>query len=418
MVRALVVGAGIGGLTTALSLHAAGVDAHVIDSAAELRPLGVGINLLPHATRELGDLGLGPALEETAIPTAEIVHLDRFGNRIWGEPRGLACGYRWPQYSVHRGELQALLLAAVLERLGPSSVRTGAVFHSLEQDAHGVRATLVDRATGRTEQAHADVLVGADGLHSAVRAHLHPGEGAPLWNGVRMWRGTTETRPFLTGRSMITSGSNRTAKFVAYPISRRAERRGRALVNWVAEVRMGDGAAPAPDWNRRGRLDDVLPHFTGWRFDGIDVCELMASGSPVLEYPMVDRDPLPWWGRGRTTLLGDAAHPMYPVGSNGGSQAIIDARVLALELARADSPEDGLAAYERARRETVNAIVLANRSLPVDRVLHLVAERAPSGFRRIEDVLAHDELGELARAYRSTTGTDVESLNSRPALTP
>ncbi|HEV2640268.1 MAG TPA: flavin-dependent oxidoreductase [Actinocrinis sp.] len=418
--RALIIGAGIGGLTTALSLHAAGIEAQVIEAAAELRPLGVGINLLPHAVRELTELGLGEQLAGLGIATAEFVHLDRFGNRIWSEPRGLAAGYRWPQYSVHRGELQAMLVRAVVERIGGEGgpIRTGTVFRSVTQDAHGIRAEVVDRATGAASTIDADVLIGADGLNSAVRKQLHPEEGPPLWNGVRMWRGAVEGAPFLSGRSLAVLGSNTRAKFVAYPISRSHELRGSALVNWVAEVRMPEGAGPVVDWNRAGRLEDVRPHFDGWRFDGVDVCALMAAGDRILEYPMVDRDPLPAWGQGRVTLLGDAAHPMYPIGSNGASQAVLDARVLAYELVRAQDPVKGLAGYEAERLEKTNKVVLAHRSIPMDRVLNLVAERAPDGFAAIADVLAPAELAELSEAFLLTTGTDAAALNSRASFTP
>jgi 2-polyprenyl-6-methoxyphenol hydroxylase-like FAD-dependent oxidoreductase len=227
-----------------------------------------------------------------------------------------------------------------------------------------------------------------------------------------------EGAPFLTGRTVAVAGANAALKFVAYPVSRQAELHGRALVNWVAEVKVPGGSATAADWNRRGRLEDVLPWFADWKFGWLDVPALIAGAPRILEYPMVDRDPLPSWGAGRVTLLGDAAHPMYPIGANGGSQAILDARVLAWSLARAADPADGLAAYEAARRETVNAIVLANRDMPADRLLHLVSVRAPDGFSRIEDVLSDVELAAFDRAYRSTTLPDVAALNSRPSLTP
>jgi 2-polyprenyl-6-methoxyphenol hydroxylase-like FAD-dependent oxidoreductase len=327
------------------------MDALVIDSASSLRPLGVGINLMPHAVRELTELGLGHELAATGIPSAEWVHFDRHGNRIWGFASG--------------------------QRLGVSFT-----------DSPGdVEVRVRDRASGTVSVLRADVLVGADGLYSGVRAQLHPDEPPPRWGGIMMWRGLMAGEPFLTGRTVAVAGANADLKFVAYPISRRAEDQGRALVNWVAEVRRPDRAAVADlaDWRRRGQASDVLPWFADWKFGWLDVATLIAGTPQILEYPMVDRDPLPFWGQGvpwghgRVTLLGDAAHPMYPIGANGGSQAIIDARVLACSLARAATPADGLAAYEMARRETVNAIVLACRDMPADRMLHRVSVRAPDG---------------------------------------
>jgi 2-polyprenyl-6-methoxyphenol hydroxylase-like FAD-dependent oxidoreductase len=425
--RVIVAGAGIGGLTTALSLHTAGIDALVIESAASLRPLGVGINLMPHAVRELTELGLGDELAATGIPTAEMVHFDRHGNRIWGFASGLNIGYHWPQYSIHRGELQMILLAAVRARLGPDAVRTGTAFTSFADSPSQVKVRVCDRASGATSVLRADVLVGADGLYSGVRAQLHPDEPPPRWGGIMMWRGVAPGVPFLTGRTVAVAGTNAELKFVAYPISRRAETQGQALLNWVAEVMLptvGAEQVDAADWNRRGRVDDVLPWFAGWNFGWLDVPALITGAPHILEYPMVDRDPLPFWGQGvpwghgRVTLLGDAAHPMYPIVANGGSQAIIDARVLAYSLCRAATPADGLAAYEMARRETVNAIVLACRDMPADRILHTVSMRAPHGFHRIEDVLSATELAAFDRAYRATTLPDVAALNGRASLTP
>ncbi len=417
-VKVIVAGAGIGGLTAALSLHAAGIDVLVIDAAITLRPLGVGINLMPHAVRELTELGLGDELAATGIPTAEHVHFDRHGNRIWSFASGLSIGYRWPQYSIHRGELQMILLDAVRARLGADAVRTGTVVSEFTESPSGLRVQARDRPSGTVSALPADVLIGADGLYSAIRAQLHPNEPPPCWSGIMMWRGVVEGAPFLTGRTVAVAGANAALKFVAYPISRQAELRGRALTNWVAEVKVPGGSATAADWNRRGRLEDVLPWFADWEFGWLDVPALIAGAPRILEYPMVDRDPLPSWGAGRVTLLGDAAHPMYPIGANGGSQAILDARVLAWSLARADNPADGLAADEAARRETVNAIVLANRDMPADRLLHLVSVRAPDGFGQIEDVLSDAELASFDLAYRSTTLPDVAALNSRPSLTP
>jgi 2-polyprenyl-6-methoxyphenol hydroxylase-like FAD-dependent oxidoreductase len=414
--RVIVAGGGIGGLATALSLHAAGIEVEVLEAARRIEPLGVGINLLPHAVRELTELGLGDALAATGIATSELAYYDRFGNLIWKEPRGREAGYRWPQYSIHRGELQLLLLGAVHERLGAGAVRTGLACQRFEQTETEVRVEFRNRHTGALETVAGDVLVGADGLRSAVRSQLHPTEGPPLWNGIHMWRGVTMAQPFLTGRSMIMAGSNLRAKFVAYPVSRKAEESGHALVNWVAEVRLGGDLLPEPaDWNRKAGVADVLPHFADWRFDWLDVPALITDAEAVYEYPMVDRDPLPHWGHGRVTLLGDAAHPMYPIGSNGGSQAIIDARVLAWELARAEAPAAGLAAYQAARRETTAALVLANREMGPERVLRIVEERAPEGFDRIETVMSRAELEAIAQGYKATAGFDVEGLNTRPS---
>ncbi|MFD0568491.1 flavin-dependent oxidoreductase [Kitasatospora gansuensis] len=380
-----IAGAGIGGLATALSLHAAGFEDVVVHEAApEIRPLGVGINLLPHAVRELTELGLAEKLAAIAVPTAELAYFNRHGQAVWAEPRGLAAGYRWPQYSVHRGRLQLLLLDAVRERLGTHAVRTASRITSLRHDS--------------------DLLVGADGIHSAVRSALFPDEGAPPWNGLVLWRGTSYGTPFLTGRSMIMAGDG-TQKFVAYPIGD-----GR-LVNWIAEQPL-DGEPPERgNWNRPADPAAVARQFADWTFDWLDVPGLIAAAEAAYEYPMVDRDPLPSWSRDDVVLLGDAAHAMYPVGSNGASQAIIDARVLAHSLATTG----GTAAYEELRRPTTTALQLANRQQGPEVVMRLAHERAPDGFDDIEQVVPLAERTEIAAAYKRTAGFDPVLLNSRPS---
>ncbi|MFD5386115.1 FAD-dependent monooxygenase [Streptomyces sp. NPDC127074] len=396
----LIAGAGIGGLAAALSLHAAGVGTAVVESAREIRPLGVGINLLPHAVRELIELGLGDELAAIGVATAENVYADRFGRQVFTEPRGMAQGYRWPQYSVHRGELQRLLLAAVRERLGADAVRTGTRVVGFDdagegagpRERGGVRVRLLDRATGTVEESAARALIGADGLHSAVRAALHPQDGPLLWSGIRMWRGTTPAEPCLSRRSMVIVRDG-DAELVAYPI-------GGGRVNWVCQVRVSE---PGPltgeaAWNRVGRLADVLPYFDHWRLGWLDMPGLLVNSGEILEYPMVDREPLPWWGSGRVTLLGDAAHPMYPVGANGASQAVVDARVLARELARADDVPTALARYETERREPTAAVVRANRAM------NRAGARTPEELARVTDT------------YRDTTGGDVRTLNARASL--
>ena len=416
--RVIIAGAGIAGLTAALSLHAAGIEPLVLDSVRELRPLGVGINLLPHAVRELAELGLAGPLAAAGIETAEQAHFDRHGNLIWREPRGTALGYRWPQYSVHRGQLQMILLDAVRDRLGGQAIRTAATVTGFTGQDGSVRVHATARDDGEPLALDADALIGADGLYSAVRAALHPGQAPPRWSGVMMWRGIAEAPPFLSGATVAICGSNAAAKFVAYPVARAGG--GAQLVNWVAEATVGGQQPPSrPDWTRSGLQADVMAWFADWELGWLDVPGLITSSPQVLEYPMVDRDPLPWWGRGRVTVIGDAAHPMYPIGSNGGSQAIIDARVLAACLAAcAGDVPAALAGYEKARLAPTSALVLANRDMPGDRVLSEVARRAPQGFARIEDVMSAAELAALRDAYRATSLQDVAALNARPAYLP
>lgn len=404
--RVLIAGGGIGGLVLALSLHAAGIGAVVHEQAEEIRPLGVGINLLPHAMRELTELGLGARVEEAGIATRELVYANRFGQEIWAEPRGRAAGYDWPQVSIHRGRLHLLLLAAVRERLGAAAVVTGACMAGFEQDEGGVTLRLAD---GRS--ARGDVLVAADGIHSVARSVLYPAEGPPLWNGSVLWRATGIAPPFLTGATMAQIGT-RDCKFVVYPIAAMPD--GQRLTNWIAERRMpAKRGFPREDWNRRGRVADFLLWFADWRFGWLDVPALIGSAEAVFEFPMVDRDPLPRWSHGRVTLLGDAAHPLYPIGSNGASQAVLDARVLARELAVRAGPVAALAEYDAARRPATAALLRTTREDGPDVVLDLAARRAPEGFADIEAVLPLAERAAIARRYKQVAGFDPAALKAR-----
>ena len=387
----LIAGGGIGGLTAALALHARGIGAVVLESAGEIRPQGVGINIQPTAIAELTSLGLGDALAGTGIATHEHRYFDHTGTVLWAEPRGVAAGHAYPQYSLHRGELQMLLLAAVHERLGPDAVRTGARLSSVEETADGIRAHVADRTTGTTTTYEARALVGADGLHSAVRSQLHPDQAALSMAGVDMWRGLTELDGFLDGRTMILVNDGHDTRLIAYPCSARHAAQGRALVNWVCMVPVAAAGAGDPGWDRPGRLADVLPHFADWDLGWLDVAGLLAGSDRILQYPMVDRDPLPRWGTDRVTLLGDAAHLMYPIGANGASQAIVDAGVLATELAGGDVVA-ALRRYEDARRPATTAIVRANRDM--DR-----AERTLSADPAQDKSAA---LAALTSSYRTT----------------
>ena len=362
-------------------------------------------------------LGLLDQLAETAIPTAELAYYNKHGQRIWSEARGQDAGYRWPQFSIHRGELQLILLAAARERLGAHNVLTGYHLNGWEETATGVRARFTDKRTGhRHPDEEGSLLIGADGIHSVVRGTLYPNEGPPIWNGAILWRGTTRAAPYLTGRSMIMAG-HEFQKFVAYPISRFAADRGEAVINWIAERKFRpDHSWRREDWNRPGDLADFLPQFADWRFDWLDVPGIIESADQCFEYPMVDRDPLTQWTFGRVTLLGDAAHAMYPIGSNGASQGILDARVLAKEIRKSGSTTEALQAYEAERRPATSKIVLANRANGPEQVMQMVEQRAPNGFSRIEDVLTPSELEGTAANYKRLAGFDRDALNAREAI--
>lgn len=413
----IIAGGGIGGLTTALSLHDAGISCTVYEAVQELQPLGVGINILPHAVRELTELGLDAALAEVAIPTAELVYANRHGQQIWQEPRGRDAGYNWPQYSIARGALHTVLLNAVRERLGPDAIRTDHAFVRMEQTDSQVTAYFDSRQTGRSHPpVTGDILIGADGIHSTVRKLFYPNEGDPIWNGCVLWRAVSEAAPYLTGKSMVMAG-HANQKFVCYPVSPSLAAEGRSLINWIAEIRFpADKAWPREDWNRPGDIESFISAFADWDFGWLNVPDVIRATKAVYEFPMVDRDPVENWSFGRITLLGDAAHPMYPIGSNGASQAILDARKLAWLLAKSGDPVQALKDYDADRRPATSAIVLANRGNGPEQVMQLVEERAPDGFRTLDDVISPDELRETAKRYKMIAGFDQDTLNNAPSL--
>ncbi|MEM7751320.1 MAG: flavin-dependent oxidoreductase [Pseudomonadota bacterium] len=413
----VIAGAGIGGLTLALSLHQIGIDCVVYESVDEIKPLGVGINVLPHAVRELTELGLQPRLAETAIETAELAYFSKHGKLIWSEPRGKRAGYTWPQFSIHRGQLQMLLLAATQERLGQDAVRMGHHLKDWEQTGSEIKITFTDRSGEAVKEIiSAQCLIAADGIHSEARARLFPDEGPPAWDGAILWRGVTIARPFLTGATMAMVG-HEFQKFVTYPISRQTDDAETSLINWIAELKFDqDYNWRREDWNRGGDLDDFLPAFETWQFDWLNIPELVRNAEHVFEYPMVDRDPLPRWTHGAMTLLGDAAHPMYPIGSNGASQAILDARTLTREIQKLGTTEAALKAYEAERRPATAKIVAGNRAGGPDEVLDVIENRAPDGFTDIEAVSPLSERREIADRYKALAGFDKDILNNRPSI--
>lgn len=398
----VIAGGGIGGLTAALALHARGHRVTVLEAVREPKPLGVGINLLPHAVAVLDELGLLPALRGMAVETSALVFANRHGQAIYRDARGLEGGYSHPQFSIHRGQLQMRLWAEAGARV---TLLGGQRVVGVRDDG-GKAIALIETADGPRELA-ADLVVGADGIHSALRRRLAPDEGAPCWRGVMMWRGTSWAPPFLDGRTMVQAGHSR-AKFVVYPIGApRAD--GLQLINWIADRRVreptpGLTAPDRADWSRAGRLDDLLPTFGSWHFDWLDVPGLITRAEQMLEWPMVDRDPLPRWRLGRSTLLGDAAHPMVPIGSNGATQAVMDAQALAAALSAHTDLDTALAAYEDERRPLCARIVAMNRQEGLDAILDRVEALAPDGFARLADVIDLAEVAAEINAYKAAAG--------------
>ncbi len=411
--KVLIAGAGVGGLTLALMLHKRGIESAIFEQASEIREVGVGINILPHAIKELAALDLLPELDAVGIRTQELHYISRLGQKVWSEKRGTDAGFDYPQFSIHRGRLQKVIFDAVVAKLGPGAVRTGMKLQGFIQDEGGVVAHFTDAKCGLgSETVRGDVLVGADGIHSVVRRHFDPKQGAPCWQGLMLWRGATEWQKFLTGRSMYIAGGM-SAKIALYPIAPGAKPDMR-LTNWAIVSRIADGEItppPVDSWSRVGRMDEVIPYARRFNVPGVDV-EALVRATPVCwEYPMCDRDPLPHWSFGRVTLMGDAAHPMYPVGSNGAAQAILDARSLADWLKKADHPMQALHEYELDRLPKTAEIVRLNRKGGPERVIDEVEKRAPAGFEFVDRVLSHAEREAIVKGYAGKAGFTQSQVN-------
>jgi len=402
-VEVLIAGGGIAGLSFALALHQRGIRCRVYESAREIRELGVGITLLPHAMRELAALGLEDRLRAVAIENEESLFFNRHGQLIYREPRGRHAGYENPELGIHRGKLHGILYATVLERLGPESVVLNRRCEGVLQETAGASLRLAEASTGRSvDPVHGDVVVACDGVNSALRRQFYAGEKL-AFTGINTWRGVTRMKPILGGRAYLRIGTVDTGKIVIYPIVDSIDGEGRQLVNWTTEKRMP--GEPMNDWNKPGHLEDFLPVYEDWRFDWLDVPAMIRDADTVFEYPMVDKDPVARWTFGRVTFMGDAAHPMYPRGSNGAAQAVIDARALADALARCDHPLRALAEYEGARRETTANIVRTNREHPPDFIIMKVEElTGGKPFGHIDDVISQEELRELSERYKKVAG--------------
>jgi 5-methylphenazine-1-carboxylate 1-monooxygenase len=410
--KVLIVGCGIGGLATALSVHEQGVRCELYEQSDGVREIGVGINILPHAIKELADLGLLAALDAVGIRTHELIMTNRLGQRVWRELRGMDAGYAVPQFSIHRGRLQGVLYEAVRARLGGQAVHVGHRLVHCEQDADGVLAQFVDQAGDPVATASGDALIGADGIHSAVRASLFPAEGPPRWNGVMMWRGVRDWPAFLTGRSMIIAGGT-AAKLVLYPIGPSTTPQNR-LTNWAVCARIAEPDTTPPrreNWSRPGRIEELAPYLDLFDIGHVDVPALVEATPQFFEYPMCDRDPLPAWSFSRVTLLGDAAHPMYPMGSNGASQAILDARCLSGCLSGTHDVAAALRAYQQERLPVTSQLVQMNRTGGPEGVIDVVEELAPDGFEDVADVISNDELKAILHGYATTAGYARDQVN-------
>jgi 2-polyprenyl-6-methoxyphenol hydroxylase-like FAD-dependent oxidoreductase len=395
--QVIIVGGGICGLSLALNLQARGIGCRVYERAPEIKPLGVGITLLPHAMRELSALGLGHELLAAGIENRESCFFNRFGQLIYKEPRGKFAGYRHPEVGIHRGRLHVILYEAVRARLGADAVKTGCECTRVSQNETGATAHF---ANG--ENVTGDVVIACDGFHSAVRKQFYPDDKA-AFAGINTWRGVTRRKPILGGRTYMRIGSINTGKIVVYPIVDDVDQQGNQLINWMAEIKRD--TAEQNDWNKPGDLADFFSIYQNWRFDWLDVAQMIEDADQILEYPMVDKDPIAQWTFGRVTLAGDAAHPMYPRGSNGAAQAAIDARVLTDALAAQDDARAALKAYEAARVAAAAKVVRTNRDQPPDfiniKVEELVGDRP---FDNLDKYITQDELRALSDAYKRVAG--------------
>jgi 5-methylphenazine-1-carboxylate 1-monooxygenase len=411
--KVIVVGGGIAGLTLALSLHQAGITAHAYEAVGDLAPLGVGINLQPAAVRELTELGLEEPLKRIGIDIRELAFFNRLGQLICKQPRGLSAGYKWAQYAVHRGQLQFLLLRAVRERLGDDNFRSGLRLAGFEQDSERVVASFADSSLRKLTD-EADILVGADGIHSEVRRQLYPSEGEPRFARQLLWRAAVEGEPFLDGHTMVIAG-HFDRRIIAYPIAP-GDGKSKPLTNWICQTAVPNDAPARENWKRRVTQDQVLRLFGEWRTPWLDLPALIRRAPEIYEFPLVDRDPVEAWTFGRVTLVGDAAHPMQPTGGQAGSQAVIDARTLTAALLDISDPVKALCHYDNERRPIMNDIVLRNRQFGPEGVLQLVEERASNGFDRIEDVVSRAEIEAISASFDTAAGLDIETVNGMQSL--
>jgi 2-polyprenyl-6-methoxyphenol hydroxylase-like FAD-dependent oxidoreductase len=398
----VIVGGGIAGLSLALGLHQRGIDCDVFESVAEVKEIGVGITLLPHAMRELAELGVQDALEAAGIENLESVFYTQHGQYVYREARGRHAGYALPEIGIHRGKLHRILFEAAVSRLGADKVHTGMRCLGFSQNPDGVEIEFSNLHTGTSVSINAQIAVACDGVNSVIRKQMHP-QDALCFAGINTWRGVTVHPPILTGKSYLRIGTVEEGKMVIYPIIDNVDGKGNQLINWVAELQKPNAAMN--DWNRPGDPAVCAEIFKDWTFDFLNVPQLILKAEKVFEYPMVDKDALPFWTQGRVTLMGDAAHPMYPRGSNGSAQALIDARTLADLLSQHSNPQEALIAYEALRLAPTAKVVETNRKVPPDFIIMKALELSGGQpFRHIDDLISQDELRQISDNYKTVAG--------------
>ncbi|CAO3358524.1 flavin-dependent oxidoreductase, partial [Azospirillum melinis] len=357
----------------------------------------------------LTELGVGERLAAKGVSTREYCFYTRHGQRVYSEPRGRFAGYDWPQLSIHRADLHEVLFDAVRERLGEDAVIFGHRCVGLEQADDVATVHFADPAGARLASVSGPIVIACDGVHSVARKQYHPNEATPRYEGTTQYRGATRWKPFLTGASMVYFGTYETGKLITYPMRDSIDEDGNQLINWVIEL--SKDSLQTRDWNRQSNVEEFIGHFEHASFDWLDIPAMLRAADVILEYPMIDQDPLPFWTSGRVTLLGDAAHPMMPRGSNGAAQAIIDAITLANLLAAGGDPVAALKEYEAIRLAATGRVVLANREIAPDAILRVVDERTGGHpFTRIEDVISTDELAAWQERYRKVAGFSAEDL--------
>ena len=397
-----IVGGGIAGLSFALGLHKRGIDCDVFEAVSDIKEIGVGITLLPHAMRELAELGLQDALEAAGIENLESVFYTQHGQYVYKEARGRHAGYSLPEIGIHRGKLHRILFDAAVSRLGADKVHTGMRCIAVSQDDDGVQIEFSNAHTQTSIKVQAQIAVACDGVNSVIRTQMHP-KDALCFAGINTWRGVTVHPPILSGKSYLRIGTVEVGKMVIYPIIDNVDGKGNQLINWVAELQKPNAAMN--DWNRPGDPAVCAKIFKDWTFDFLNVPELILKADKVFEYPMVDKNALPFWTQGRVTLMGDAAHPMYPRGSNGSAQALIDARTLADQLTQHTDPKEALKAYEVLRLAPTAKVVETNRNVPPDFII-MKAQELSGGkpFRHIDDLITQDELRQISDHYKTVAG--------------